>query len=220
MAIKKLFTEQDQKRIQEAVKLAEEKTSGEIVPYVVERSDQYEVALYRAGLLGGGLGLVFALLFSSYYSGWGMSWLFKPQGTALVVAIATLLGFALGFIPAVRRLLTGRDALRRSVHGRAMQAFLEEEVFKTRERTGILLFVSLFEHHIEVIGDEGINRKVETSEWIEVVDTIRRGIRAGRPAEGMVDAIDRCGQLLETRQVEIRADDADELSNRVRLRKK
>ncbi len=220
MAINTLFNEQDQKRIQEAVSRAEARTSGEIVPYIVERSDGYEVAVYKAGLLGGGLGLLFAVLFGSFYAGWGMAWLFTTQGTALVAVILALLGLALSFTAPVRRLLTGEETLRRNVHRRAMQAFLEEEVFKTRERTGILLFVSLFERHIEVIGDEGINRKVQTSEWIDVVDTIRRGIRANRLADGLVEAIDKCGLLLEEREVEIRVDDTDELSNRVRLRKK
>ena len=40
----------------------------------------------------------------------------------------------------------------------AMAAFVEEEVFSTRDRTGILLFLSLFEHRVVVLGDSGINQ--------------------------------------------------------------
>ena len=105
-----------------------------------------------------------------------------------------------------------------SVHGRAMRAFVEEEIFSTRERTGILLFISLLEHRIEVVGDTGINQKVTPDEWTDVVVRVREGIKAGKLADGLVAAIEMCGELLERVGVEIRPDDINELSDDVRLR--
>ena len=96
--------------------------------------------------------------------------------------------------------------------------FVEEEVFDTRDRTGILLFVSLFEHRIEVVGDSGINDKVEPAEWVEVVDLVRAGIRRQSLADGLVQAVERCGDLLHRRGVEVRPDDTDELADDVRVR--
>jgi putative membrane protein len=95
---------------------------------------------------------------------------------------------------------------------------VDEEVFDTRDRTGILLFVSLFEHRIEVVGDAGINAKVEPEEWAEVVDQIRRGVRSGDLAGGMVEAIGTCGALLHRSGVALRPDDTDELSDGIRVR--
>ena len=112
----------------------------------------------------------------------------------------------------------GMETLETAVHRRAAVAFLEEEVFNTRDRTGILLFVSLFEHRIEVIGDTGIDAKVEQAEWEEVVGLIRDGIRSRTLADGMVTAIERCGDLLHRRGVDIRPDDTDELPDDVRVR--
>src|SRR5437867_5615642 len=57
MGTSKLFSESDLARIKSAVKDAEGKTSGEIVPYLVEMSDTYEVAEWRAGALCGVLAL-------------------------------------------------------------------------------------------------------------------------------------------------------------------
>ena len=94
---------------------------------------------------------------------------------------------------------------------------MEEEVFNTRDRTGILIFISLLEHRIEVVGDAGINAAVEPEEWAEVVDRIRDGFRSGRRVEGLVAAVDLCGRLLEKRGVELRADDVNELPDRLRL---
>ena len=95
---------------------------------------------------------------------------------------------------------------------------IEAAVFNTRERTGILLFISLLEHRIEVVGDAGINRKVTADEWTDVVMRIREGIKAGKLADGLVAAIEMCGELLERGGVEIRPDDVNELSDDVRLR--
>ena len=100
-----------------------------------------------------------------------------------------------------------------------MKAFVDEEVFSTRDRTGILIFISLLEHRIEVLGDTGINNKVSSDEWIDVVGRIRDGIRSGKTAEGMIEAIDMCGRLLERSGVEIREDDTDELPNTLRIKK-
>ena len=94
---------------------------------------------------------------------------------------------------------------------------MDEEVFDTRERTGILIFVSLFERRVEVVGDSGINARVDPDDWVHVVEDILVGVRKGQMAEGFVKAINRCGALLEEKGVEIREDDSNELSDSVRF---
>ena len=116
--------------------------------------------------------------------------------------------------------MVSEDTLDLRVERRARQAFLEEEVFKTRERTGILIFVALFERRVLVLGDEGINRVVDQNEWNCVVAKLVAAIAAGRLAGALVEAIQECGRLLEVHGVEIRADDEDELKDGVRLEKR
>lgn len=216
--MKDLFTDADKQRIREAVAAAEEKTSGEIVPYIVPRSGDYEVAVWRGAVALAILALFGALLTFQFYDGWGLTWLYAGWGTALLTLLAGTVGaFCTAFIPPLKRFLAGRDRLARIVHQRAMEAFVEEEVFDTRDRTGILLFISLFEHRIEVLGDTGINESVSPDDWTEVVLCVRDGIKSDRIAEGLVEAIGMCGRLLERRGVEIRPDDTDELSNRLRI---
>ncbi len=216
----KLLDQLDTEHVRRAVAEAEEQTAGEIVPYVVERSGGYEVALWRGAgalaLLAVGLMLLAALL----YDGWGLAWLYTGWGVALAALAGGLLGAALtAFIAPLKRLLAGTERLDRTVHAQAMKAFVEEEVFATRDRTGILLFVSLFEHRIEVLGDSGINARVEPEAWAGIVERIRDGIRDGHFTDGLVEAIARCGALLERHGVEIRPDDENELPDRVRTRR-
>jgi len=67
-----------------------------------------------------------------------------------------------------------------------------------------------------VLGDSGINAKVDKGDWNNVVATIVGGMRTQNPAEGLVNAIRQCGVLLRKEGVAIRPDDTNELSNKMR----
>jgi putative membrane protein len=69
---------------------------------------------------------------------------------------------------------------------------------------------------VVVLGDSGINAKVQQSDWDDVVKTIVDGMKAGKPADGLVEAIRQCGALLRKEGVAIRVDDKNELSNKMR----
>ncbi len=210
----RLFSESDLDRISAAVRQAEKKTSGEIVPYFVERSDSYEIALWRGGaFLGSVCALVLAAihLFSDEWHGFGLI------EVLLLVAGASGIGIALVYwVPLLRRLFAGNETLEQRVAQRAAQAFIAEEVFQTRDRTGILLFLSYLEHKVLVVGDSGINAKVKQGEWEGIVGAMVRGINEGRPADGLIQAIEMCGSLLQKHGVKRRRHDTNELANRLR----
>lgn len=213
-----LFTDAERDQIRQAVSEAETRTAGEIVPYVVRQSGQYDVAVWRAASLAALFAGIVFLGVAWWYDGWSWTWLFSSWALALAMTGGGVVGALATLLDPVRRLFASAALMDETVHRRAAVAFIEEEVFDTRDRTGILLFVSLFEHRIEVVGDVGINAKVEPSEWVEVVDLIREGVKGRTLAAGLVDAIERCGDLLHRRGVVIRPDDTDELSDEVRVR--
>jgi putative membrane protein len=213
--VSRLFTPEDLERIKSSVQAAEGKTSGEIVPYMVDRSDDYEESEWRLGslltllVLGG----------SSAFHHLSESWL--PLDAALLVlasASAFLVGFALAkYAPPVKRFFAGRTLIDRRVNARAAEAFLAEEVFRTRDRTGILIFVSLLERRVLVLGDSGINAKVEKADWQDIVDLVTRSIGRGKPADALMDAIAKAGDLLARSDVRRRPDDTDELPDDLRI---
>jgi putative membrane protein len=213
--VEKMFTQGDRDAIAAAVRAAEERTGGEIVPVVVEASDEYEVATWRAATLGA---LTAALVAAVVYGGAGLWSTFIVAWIALPATLgATASALLVNLWPAARRAVIGDEILQRRTMRRAYQAFLQEEVFQTRDRTGILIFLSLFEHRVVVLGDSGINARVAQEEWQGIVDGVVAGIRQGTPGPALVEAIQRCGQLLERRGVALRPDDTNELSNEVRL---
>jgi putative membrane protein len=215
MPTKPLFSEQDLKAVRAAVAAAEGTTAGEIVPYVVDASDAYEGALWKAAALGAMGAALLAAVGHAIAGLWG--------GGALWIGLPAAAGGALGFVlaafvPPVKRGLVPRDVLERRVRRRAAVAFVEEEIFATDDRTGILLFLSLFERRVVVLGDAGINAKVGEEEWEGISRAIASGIRGGRPGEALVQGIGACGELLTRRGVEIRPDDRNELRDDLRRR--
>lgn len=208
------FTDSDLEAVRIAVAEAEARTSGEIVPYVVDSSDSYPGALWKGIALGAFAGPLVAE--GIYFLGdfWGG---LLPLWIALPAAAGGAVGFLLtNFIPTVKRWMAGDDMLDLRTRQRAEMAFVEQEVFRTRERTGILLLVSLFEHRVVVLGDSGINQKVEQGQWDGIVQTVVGGIRAGRPGEALATAIRQCGELLERHGISRQADDRNELPDDLR----
>src|SRR5258707_69494 len=139
----RFFSEADLEAIRATVREAEARTSGEIVPYVVDRSDEYASAAWKGAALGALLAPLVALAIYLWTPVWGIP---LTYWTALPAPIGAAMAFLIGaFVPPVRRWLTGEHVLEARVRSRAAVAFLEQEVFHTANRTGILLFVSLFE---------------------------------------------------------------------------
>lgn len=197
-----------------AVKDAEAATSGEIVPYVVEQCDRYEVVAWRCAMAGGLLASAVSLLYLER-STW-------PVLTAWELSLAVLAVLALGwaagrYVPWVKRVVAGHALIDRRIAQRAAEAFVAEEVFNTRDRTGILIFLSLMERRVIVLGDAGINSKVKPAEWEDVVNVIVQGIKEGRPADGLVAGIGKAGALLHNDGVARRPDDTDELPDALRM---
>jgi uncharacterized membrane protein len=102
------------------------------------------------------------------------------------------------------------------VRSLAEAEFFGLEMEKTRDKTGILIFVILSERQFYILADSGINAKVEQSVWDEVRDQMQIEFRAGHFTEGIVLAIERIGSIL-SEHFPIKSDDTNELSNKVVL---
>jgi putative membrane protein len=79
-----------------------------------------------------------------------------------------------------------------------MEQFLSRGIARTKDRCGILIFVSLAERYARVVADEGIAAKVPQGRWQAAVDALIPHTRDGRIADGFIAAIELCGNELAT----------------------
>jgi putative membrane protein len=215
MSIQSRFTPQDLERIKAAVRTAEDKISGEIVPVFVERSGTYSIAVYRGFLLLAGLAFLAIIVFDRYIPALAI---YDPLLIFLSITLAGFIGAgATSFIEPLKRLLMSQSHMDKVTRQRAENAFLQEEVFNTRHRTGIMLFISFFEHEVIVMADRGISKVVEQKEWDKMVRAITENVRLGKVTEGIEAAILRCGEILLEKGFLKTVDDVNELRDDLRI---
>lgn len=219
MNLKQKFSESDLQRINEAVKKAEDKISGEIVPVIVERSGFYSEGNYRGSLIGASLMFVFMIILDRYIITDAANTLYYDP---VFIFIAVILGGTVGavlpnFIDPLKRLLVSQRQLDYSTRQRAENAFLEEEVFNTRHRTGIMIFISFFEHEVIVMADKGISKVVEQKQWDKIVAGLIAHIREGKIVEGLEASIQHCGEILLEKGFYKTEDDTNELGDELRF---
>lgn len=215
MTSRSLFSDADLRRIEEAIHDAEERSRGEIVAAAAGSSGAYPGAAWTGACLGALTALLLLVVANWVTDVWGL-------GAPLWALLAAVGGAAIGHVAVsasdtLKRWLTADEVLDRQVDLAARAAFVEHEVFATRDRSGVLLYLSLLERRVVVLGDSGIQAHVAVGEWDGIVAGIVRGIREGTAADALVAAIGRCGEILDRRGLERRADDVDELANRLRL---
>jgi len=181
-------SEQDRARISMAIRAAEKKTSGEIVCVLAQSSsDVTALPILVAAVVALALPwLLVALTAMSVHR-------------LLVLQILTFVALALVLcVPRVRVALVPRAARRAVAHRAAMEQFTIRGIARKKDRTGILIFVSLAEHYARIIADVGIAGRVPQSEWQGAIDALVAHMKYGRIADGFIIAIEVCGRVLAT----------------------
>lgn len=210
-----IFSEKEKERIKGAVQELESKSSGEIVPYFMSSSDSYDEAKWISSLILTVLGVLFV-------GGLSYFWLLPSGISTLTLCVYLFVSAIFGFLapmlfPSLGTLLISDAVQEQRVRQRAVEAFLSEEVFKTIDRTGILIFISANEHKVVVLADSGINAKVQASDWDHIVELVVHGIKTEELTEGIVNGINECKKLLLKHKFVVRADDTNELPDDIRI---
>jgi putative membrane protein len=180
------LSQQDRDAISAIIRAAEAKTSGEIVCVLAETSsDARALPILVAAIV--------ALALPWLLDAWTVMTVHRIlslQILAFVVLVPVLC------LPAIRVALLPRRARRAAAHRAALEQFVIRGIARKKDRSGVLIFVSLAERYARIIADEGIASRVPQSEWQIAIDTLVEHIGDGRIAEGFIDAIERCGSVL------------------------
>ncbi len=183
---------------------------------IVARSGLYREARHRSGLATAFLVLLGLLMLERQWTAWGWH---AANGVWLVLATAMAYGLGAwaGGWPPLIRLMTSRERRAHKVRLRAERAFAQLGVAQTRERTGVLLFVSLLEHQVSVMPDRALAKRIPPTEWHTVVNAVIGPIKRGHIAEGLCAGIEQCGALLVARAPALPESNPNELPDRLRF---
>ncbi|MDP2375423.1 TPM domain-containing protein [Reyranella sp.] len=202
------LSERDRARLSDAIRASEARTTGEIV-CVLARTSAVEATTALPVLIAAVVSLALPWLLMAFTT--------MSLQLMLSLQILAFLGLlALSCLPRVRVALIPRAARRALAHRLAMEQFVVRGVARTKERTGILIFVSLAERYARIIADEGIAARVPQSHWQGAIDMLVGHMREGRVADGFVAAIDTCGAVLAT-HFPVTGTEPSELPDRIYL---
>ncbi len=207
---KNFLKDDEKKQVEAAVAAAEKKTSGEIVVLIVPSSYGYPMA----EVIGAATFALPVSILLTIYIG-GLFWIGTHDMWLFMGIFAVsffLFRFLLKRLLFAKRWFISRREVEEEVREAAVTAFYQKGLFRTRDETGVLLFISVFERKVWVLADRGINEKVPKDAWNEVVEVITGGIREKRAAEAICTAVETIGGLLAGK-FPIKPDDTNELKN-------
>ncbi len=181
------LSEDARKRLHAAVSAAEARSSARFACVVLPASDRY--ALYP-------------LLFGTFMAlalGAGLA-LFAPHlalrdGVVAEAALFAVAAFAADWFPLRLLLVPGRV---KREHARVMahREFAARILAPAARREGVLLFVSLGEHYVEIVATQDVHAKVGEAAWNAIVADFVAAAKAGRIADGAIAAIAACAERL------------------------
>lgn len=180
------LNEADRKRVRAAVEAARASTAAKFDFVVVPASDHY--ALYP---------VVWSAVLSIALTG-ALS-LLRPHltigaGGIVTAALFAVLSFLLELWP-LRMLLAPRKVKRTLCSRMARHQFSAHLISRDIEHNGVMLFISLAEHHLEIIAERDAHAAAPDGTWDRIVSDATAKM-SGNLADGLVDAVTACGAVL------------------------
>jgi putative membrane protein len=157
--------------------------------------------------------LAVVMTVSAFIDGWGGNPEYETGAKMLAVAqFATwqlglfILIAAIASIPPVRRALTPDWVKRSAIRRQALEQFIARGLTHTRERTGLLIYLSCKDRMADVIADVGISSRMSADDWRPVVDTLNASLKKKHAmVEVVLTAIEACSRLIEKKAPGLRA---------------
>lgn len=191
-------------QIEKSVQEAEVHTQGEIVPMIVRSSSTKRHLPLQIFLMLTILCLIFLKFFT-----WPILF--------LGILLSALASPWIAKCPTLQRLLLPKKDQANDVFHRAHYEFSEQGLMNTKDRTGILIFVSLMERRCVVLADKGIATKVDSNIWDDIISDLISEIQRKQAHQGFKIAIQKCGEIL-TQHLPAQSKNSNELANRLIIR--
>ena len=192
--------------IDRLIETVEARTGVQVLVAVVPRSDSYAELPWKAFALGASLAGAAVVLANL--------WLTALLDTLIVLGTAAVCALLAVFVPPFARLFLREVRSHAEVKQYAESLFFRRELFRTRERTAVLVLVSRFERRIEVLPDTGLADRVRDTDWRQVIEAMTPHLRDARAFHALQDGIAAVERVLLANGVRATAPTTNELPNR------
>ena len=217
---KNLLNNEQIANIEAAIKTAEEHTSCEIVPVLAKTSDNYLHASYLMGFCVSIFAYLAYVLIYPYNpaSNWHEISIFQYNFIAIAVLIITFItGSVISqYFPALKLPFISKEEMSLQVRRRARQAYFDYCRGRTKEDTGIIIYVSLFEHTVLILGDNFVSKKIDQAEWDEIRNIMLAHLKQGALSNAICEGIIQTGIYVKDK-FPVTDDDISELPNEIKF---
>lgn len=200
--------EATKRRIEDLIREVESKSSAEVVVTVRPRSGDYLAADLTFAAITALVGLCIYV-----YAPMQFTDDLAPPSIAMLFFAALACSAR---VPQIRRWFTPKRLLAASTRAAARESFVDQNIASTRDRTGILIYVSTFEQEAHVVTDIGIVRREIEGNLLRLTYAIEHAISQDKPLAAFEDALRELGKWLAD-NLPPRIDDTNELSDEVNV---
>ncbi len=208
--LSKILSRSDVQCIIDAVKKAEKLTSAEIVPMIVNASYHYPLtSIYAAAVLALPLAIVLTYYIAPlFYFHKDNLWIFIVFFSLLFIIFKVTIGKSIF----LTRLFLNPREVDAEVREAAITAFYKNGLYKTADKNGVLVYITLLEKKVWILADEDAHKKIEKDFWDNCVQRIIEGIKQKQFINALCQTIETIGQRLAN-EYPYKRDDVDELKN-------
>jgi len=180
------FLNSDEKSaLRKQIQQVESGTQAEIVTVIARQSDGYRyIPVLWAALIALSIPGLYYLWSIMTQSGWiTLDERVQMQSWLYAVQVLVFLGLGMLFqVPAARMFVIPSTVKRQRAARHAREQFFLQNLHQTRNRTGVLIFVSVAEHYVEIIVDSAIAETVDNTRWAQAVDEFVTKVKSGHIA--------------------------------------
>jgi putative membrane protein len=184
-----MISAKERVKIRQLIDEVENKTHSELVPMIVSSSDNYPAAHFRAAII---VSFLFSL--ALYFSPLSI---INPIYFLWIQVPGLFLGYCLGQIPFIQRILITKVEIDHEVRQRAYEAFYQHNLHMTEKHNGVLIFISLLERRILIITDSAVKEKIDQKIWDEIIYDFTDKIRQGNLTEALKGSIEAASNVLQ-----------------------
>jgi putative membrane protein len=172
------FNDEIRAKISRTISRIESQSHAELVVIIKSRIHGYSEYPLAIGTMLAFVALTYFRFSLDFYADW-------------VVYSGTVLSFVLGAIftggiPSLLRLLVGKKRLNKSAEIMARACFQKGGIHHTRDKTGVLIFIAVWERQIVILPDRGAELAIPPTEWEKIKQEFRGVFRTTNPANDLV----------------------------------